>query len=67
MRSLSGFSGFGFAVLPALALTFLWAAGIHSGPVSGVVDVNERANLAGARLPSSTNICRSYWSQVSIW
>jgi class 3 adenylate cyclase len=22
--------------------------GIHSGPVSGVVDVNERANLAGA-------------------
>ena len=21
--------------------------GIHSGPVSGVVDVNERANLAG--------------------
>src|SRR4029434_1671412 len=24
--------------------------GIHSGPVSGVVDVNERANLAGAGL-----------------
>src|SRR5437773_400563 len=24
--------------------------GIHSGPVSGVVDVNERANLAGARI-----------------
>jgi hypothetical protein len=22
--------------------------GIHSGPVSGIVDVNERANLAGA-------------------
>src|SRR5512140_837174 len=24
--------------------------GIHSGPVSGVIDVNERANLAGAGL-----------------
>src|SRR5881396_1243351 len=24
--------------------------GIHSGPVSGVVDVNERANIAGAGL-----------------
>src|SRR5947208_16724971 len=24
--------------------------GVHSGPVSGVVDVNERANLAGAGL-----------------
>ena len=24
--------------------------GIHSGPVSGVMDVNERANLAGAGL-----------------
>ena len=24
--------------------------GVHSGPVSGVIDVNERANLAGAGL-----------------
>src|SRR5207244_874400 len=31
---------------PALQLRM----GIHSGPVSGVVDVNERANLAGAGL-----------------
>jgi class 3 adenylate cyclase len=30
--------------------------GIHSGPLSGVVDVNERANLAGAGL----NIAQRY-------
>jgi TolB-like protein/Tfp pilus assembly protein PilF len=30
--------------------------GIHSGPVSGVVDVNERANLAGAGLNTAQRV-----------
>src|SRR5256886_4193333 len=30
--------------------------GIHSGPVSGVVDVNERANLAGAGLNMANRV-----------
>src|SRR6185437_13751135 len=30
--------------------------GIHSGPVSGVVDVNERANLAGAGLNTAHRV-----------
>jgi len=30
--------------------------GVHSGPVSGVVDVNERANLAGAGLNTAQRV-----------
>jgi TolB-like protein/cytochrome c-type biogenesis protein CcmH/NrfG len=30
--------------------------GIHSGPVSGVVDVNERASLAGARINTAQRV-----------
>src|SRR5207244_3566382 len=30
--------------------------GVHSGPVSGVIDVNERANLAGAGLNTAQRV-----------
>src|SRR5438045_9088195 len=30
--------------------------GVHSGPVSGIVDVNERANLAGAGLNTAQRV-----------
>src|SRR5437773_3484891 len=30
--------------------------GIHSGPVSGIVDVNERANLAGAGINTAQRV-----------
>ena len=49
--------------------------GIHSGPVSGVVDVNERANLAGAGInlakrvmdwaTRGTFLSRNMWPKIS--
>ena len=38
--------------------------GIHSGPVGGVVDVNERANLTGAGIPWSKN--EPEWSKYEL-
>src|SRR5205807_7353998 len=40
--------------------------GIHSGPVSGVVDVNERANLAGAGINMAKRVMPILHAQGSI-
>jgi class 3 adenylate cyclase len=47
--------------------------GIHSGPISGVVDVNERANLAGAGINMAKRVlycqyrqCSLHWQEMRI-